>query len=601
MDKKTKSLKLRSEINNSYKWKVEDIYSSDKLWEKDYLEAKKLVKQITKYKGELGKQSNNLLECLKLSNQIELICENLFVYARMRRDEDNTNNVYQALFNRAMSLVTEVNASISFITPEIISIPESKIINFIQAEKGLSVYQHYFDDLLRTKKHTLSEKEEEILALAREMGNAPADIFTMFNNADIKFPTICNENKEKVELTKGNYSSFLESKDRTVRKSAYKSLFNTYGNYKNTLATSLINNIKKNKFYATTRKYKSCLEASIDNDNISTEVYNSLIETVHKNLPTLHRYLKLRKKVLRINKLHIYDLAVPIIDLPEKKYKYEESLEIVQKGLKPLGNDYLIYLKNAFNSGWIDVFENIGKTSGAYSWGTYSSHPYVLLNYQGTTRDILVLAHEMGHALHSFYTNKQQPFIYANYKVLVAEVASTVNESLLMDYMIKETNDKFEKAYILNQYLEEFRGTVFRQTMLAEFEKIIHEKVESGESLTADSLCEIYYDLNKLYYGNDIVIDNETAMDWARIPHFYDSFYVYKYATGFSAAVSITNQILTEGDSAVSRYVNFLKSGNSDYPLELLKIAGVDLTKPEPVQDALNVFEKTLLDLERLI
>jgi oligoendopeptidase F len=529
------------------------------------------------------------------------INDKVFVYARMRRDEDNANSTYQAYTDRAMALSTSTYAAISFIVPEIISIPEETLYGYINSNNELKVYKQFIDETLRQKKHILSDKEEQLLAMSADISHAAADIFGMFNNADIKFPFIKDEDGEEVEVTKGRYVKFLESKDRKVREDAFHAVYNTYGKMKNTLATSYSSNVKKNKFYATVRKYNSALESSLDSDNITTDVYDSLIATVDKNLHLLQRYLKLRKKALKLDELHMYDLYLPIVEESKKNISYEEALKLVEAGLHPLGEEYLSYLRRGFTSSWIDVYENEGKTSGAYSWGAYKTHPYVLLNYQGTTNDVFTLAHEMGHALHSFYTNKTQPYIYSEYKIFVAEVASTLNESLLMHHLLKTTENKAEKAYLLNHYLEEFRGTLFRQVMFAEFEKITHAKVEQGEALTVQELSSIYKGLNDKYFGSEVNIDKDIEMEWARIPHFYRSFYVYKYATGFSAAISLSKQILTEGQPAVDRYLRFLSSGGSDYPLELLKKAGVDLSTPQPVQDALNEFEEVLSELEQLL
>ena len=598
---KSKKLPGRDEIDAKYKWVLEDIYENNEKWEEDFEKVRKLSEDIKKFKGTLGESDARLLECLRLCDDMLSMNEKVFVYARMRKDEDNSNATYQALADRAATLSTEVYASVSFMVPEIISIPEERLLGFLDKNEELQLYRHFINDILRQKKHTLSEREEEILALSSEIAQTSRDVFTMFNNADIKFPNIRDENGEEVELTKGRYIRFLESKDRRVRKDAFHSLYSTYKKFENTLAASLIGNIKKNRFYSSVRKYGSCLEASLDSDNISVDVYDNLIETVNKNLPLLHRYLRLRRKALKLDELHMYDLYVPIVAEPKEDIPYEEALKMVEKGLQPLGNQYIGYLKKGFESGWIDVYESQGKTGGAYSWGAYKTHPYVLLNYQNTINDVFTLAHEMGHALHSYYTNKTQPYIYSEYKIFVAEVASTVNESLLMQHLLKNTQDKTEKAYLLNHYLEEFRGTVFRQVMFAEFEKIIHAKVEQGEALTAETLSKIYYDLNLKYFGAEVTVDEDIAMEWARIPHFYTSFYVYKYATGFAAATSISQQILNEGRPAVERYINFLSSGGSDYRLELLRKAGVDLSTPEPVQDALNVFGEVLDELEKLI
>lgn len=594
-------LPARDEIDAKYKWRLEDIYASDSAWEEDFKKVRSLSGEMASYKGKLAGDMKMLMKCLKLSEDMLSLNDKVFVYARMRRDENNAESKYQALTDRAMALSTEVYASVSFIVPEIISIDEKELRKSVEEVEGLSLYKQYIEEIIRQKQHILSDREEELLALSAEIAEAPHDIFAMFNNADIKFGSIKDENGEEIEVTKGRYIKFLESRDRRVREDAFHTLYKSYTEMKNTLASALNNNIKKNRFYATVRKYDSSRSASLDSDNVPTSVYDNLIDTVNKNLPLLHRYLKLRKKALKLNELHMYDLYVPIVEEPPKQIPYEESLEMVKKGLAPMGSSYLGDLENAFKSSWIDVYENQGKTSGAYSWGTHLTHPYVLLNYQGTINDVFTLAHEMGHAMHSYYTNKTQPYIYSEYKIFVAEVASTVNESLLINYLLSITPDKKERAYLLNHYLEEFRGTLFRQTMFAEFEKITHSLIESGEALTSQEFSRIYRELNEKYFGAEVVIDEEIAMEWARIPHFYSSFYVYKYATGISAAASLSQQILKEGSTAVDRYTEFLKSGGSDYPLELLKKAGVDLSKPEPVEDALKVFGSILDELEKLI
>jgi len=596
-----KRLPKREEIDDKYKWRLEDIYSTDEDWDKDCEKVAGLVNSISRFRGRLGESAATLLECLSEFVELSSLVEKNFVYARMRRDENNANQKYQAFTDKAVKLLTEAQAAISFINPELISMDEKKLYGFLEENRELGIYKQFIDDSLRRREHVLSQREEEILALSGEMAEAASDIFTMFNNADIKFPYIKDAEGNEVELTKGRYIKFLESTDRRVREDAFHALYSTYGKMKNTLAASLSSNVKRNRFYATVRKYPSALEASLDDENISPDVYNNLIDTVNKNLHLLHRYVDMRKKALKLDELHMYDLYVPIVKEPEGEISYDAACQMVLQGLKPMGEEYTGYLEKAFKSGWIDVYENEGKTSGAYSWGTYLTHPYVLLNYQGTINDVFTIAHEMGHALHSFYTNMTQPYIYSEYKIFVAEVASTVNESLLLNYLINNSEDEAYKAYLINHYLETFRGTVFRQTMFAEFEKIIHEKDAKGESLTTQDLCDIYYELNKKYFGENIVIDEDIAMEWARIPHFYNSFYVYKYATGFSAAQSLSQQILTEGKPAVGRYINFLKSGSSDYPLELLKKAGVDLTTPKPVEEAMKVFDDMLDRMEKYI
>ena len=595
------TLPKRDDIDEKFKWNLSDMYPTIDKWENDVNTVRNLIHEIVKYKGTLCKSPENLFQCLKLSNEIMALNDMIFVYARMKRDEDNGNSIYQALADRASTLSTEVYAAISFIVPEITSIPDDKLDSFIGNYEELRVYRQFFNEIIRQKEHILSEKEEELLALSSDIAGTARDIFTMFNNADLKFPFIKDESGEDVELTKGRYTKFLENTDRRVRKDAFTALYDTYAKYKNTLASSLTGNMKANKFYSTAQKYHSSLEASLDGDNISTDVYNNLIETINENLPLLHRYLKLRKKALKLDELHMYDLYVPIVEETKKNIPYEEALKLVEQGLAPMGKEYIGHLKDAFNSGWVDVFENQGKTSGAYSWGAYKSHPYVLLNYQGTINDVFTIAHEMGHALHSYYTNMTQPYVYSEYKIFVAEVASTVNECLLMEHLLKNTSSKAEKAYLLNHYLEQFRGTIFRQVMFAEFEKQTHSMLREGKALTSDTLCDVYLKLNQKYFEAEVNVDDAIKMEWARIPHFYTSFYVYKYATGFSSAVAISNMILNEGQPAIDRYKEFLKGGCSDYPLDLLKKAGVDLYTPKPVQDALNVFEKILVELEAIL
>lgn len=597
----SKALPARSEIDEKYKWKLEDIYPSDDIWENDFNEIKGLLPKISEFNGKLRESPEAFLECLKLRDKIACLSEKLYTYAKMKRDEDNSNSRYQALTDRAVGLLTEVSAAVSFIEPEIISLDEKQLKSFINESEELKTYSHYISDILREKEHILSQREEEILALVSEIAEAPSEIFSMLNNADIKFPTIRDENGEEVELTKGRYIRFLESNDRRVRKDAYEKLYEVYKGFENTFASSLSNNIRQERFFARIRKYNSSLEASLSQDNVSIDVYNNLIKTVHENLPLFYRYISLRKKILKLDKLHMYDIYVPLVKEPMSNIPYEEACTIVEKALEPLGEEYIGYIKDAFNSGWIDVYENKGKTSGAYSWGNYVSHPYVLLNYQGTIGDVFTLAHEMGHALHTLYTNKTQPYIYSEYKIFVAEVASILNEFLLMDYLISNSKNNDEKAYYINHYLDEFRGTLFRQTMFAEFEKIVHGKASEGEALTAETLNDIYKGLNEQYYGTDVVSDDNIAVEWARIPHFYTSFYVYKYSTSFAAAASLSRRILDKEPGAAEKFIDFLSSGGSDYPIELLKRAGVDLTTPKPIEDAMKTYKILINDLEELI
>ncbi len=598
---KSKSLPKRSEVPVEFKWKLEDIYPDEAAWEKDVEKVKELIGQVQSKAGTLSQSGKQLLDTLVLQDELTKTMDQVYVYARMRRDEDNANATYQALTDRATSLSTQVYSALSYIQPEILAIPSDKLHKLIESEAGLAHYRMLLDEIEREKPHTLSTAEEALLAEASEVTGAPSKIFGMLNNADIKFPLIKNEAGEEVELTKGRYTQFMESKDRRVRKEAFEALYATYGQYRNTIAATLTAAVKRAVFYAKVRKYESARQASLFADNIDISVYDKLIAAVHDHLPLMHRYVSLRKQILGVDELHMYDLYVPMVPEVEMEIPYEQAVETVKVALKPLGEEYSAILEKGLTSGWIDVYENEGKTSGAYSWGAYTTHPYVLLNYQDNVNNMFTLAHEMGHALHSYYSNQNQPYTYASYRIFVAEVASTLNEALLMHYMLDTTDDKRKRMYLINYYLEQFRGTVFRQTMFAEFEKIIHAKVEAGEALTADGLCAIYRELNVKYHGPDMVIDSQIDLEWERIPHFYNNFYVYKYATGFSAATSLSKQILEEGQPAVDRYLNFLKSGGSDYPLNLLKGAGVDMTSPEPINEALSVFKALLDEMEDLV
>ncbi|MDK2903746.1 MAG: oligoendopeptidase [Clostridiales bacterium] len=594
------SLPKREEIDKKYKWHLEDIYSSDDEWEEDFKRLKDMIPAMEGYKGGLN-SADNLYNALKLRDEISRLAERLFTYARMRRDEDNANAKYQALADRAMSLIIEVQSVLSFIVPEILAIPADEVYGYMTEKPELELYRHYIDDIMRQKAHVLSASEERILAQAGEMAEAADTIFTMINDADIKFPSIKDENGDEVELTKGRYMQFMESQDRRVRKDAFEALYDTYGKLKNTLSATLSSSVKKDIFFSRVRKYPSSLAASLDDDNVPASVYDGLIKAIHDNMDLMYRYVKLRKKMLGVDELHMYDLYVPLVPDINIKVSYEEAVDRVLEGLRPLGEEYISLLEHGFKNGWIDVYENQGKTSGAYSWGCYGVHPFVLLNFQGRLDDIFTIAHEMGHSLHTHYSFSTQPYIYAEYRIFVAEVASTLNEALLMDHMLKTTDERSMKLYLINHYLEQFRGTVYRQTMFAEFEKIVHDKAEIGESLTPDMMSSIYHNLNEKYYGRDIVVDDRIDLEWSRIPHFYSSFYVYKYATGFSAATALSQQILSEGKPAVDRYINFLKSGGSDYPIELLKKAGVDMTTPKPVEAALKVFAGLLDQMESMI
>jgi oligoendopeptidase F len=594
------SIPKRNEIPEQFKWKLEDIYASNELWEKDFTEVKNLAGKLGDFKDKLNTRADNLLKCLDANADMNRLFEKVYVYANMRSHEDSANGYYQGLADRTESLAVEVSSASSFIVPEILTIPNDKLAGFINENDKLGFYKKYLDEIVRTKPHVLNASEEQIMAMSGEMSNAPGSIYSMLNNADIKFPTIKDESGKEIEITKGRFIQLMESNDRRVRKDAFEALYSTYKKQRNTLAALLNSQVKSNLFNAKVRKYNSARESYLFPDNVPEAVYDNLIKAMHDNMHLMHKYMKLRKEMLGLDELHMYDVYTTMVKEAKMDITYEEAVETVKKGVAVLGEQYSKDLEKGFTSGWIDVYENEGKRSGAYSWGCYGSHPYVLLNHTDTVNNMFTLAHEMGHALHSFYSDANQPYIYAQYKIFVAEVASTLNEALLMHYMLKNTTDKTEKMYLLNYYMEQFRTTVYRQTMFAEFEKIIHGKAEAGESLTADVLCQIYHDLNVEYYGPDMIVDELLDMEWSRIPHFYTSFYVYKYATGFSAATAIAHKIINEGQSAIDKYLEFLQSGGSDYPIELLKIAGVDMTTPEPINNALKVFEDLLNQMEEL-
>ncbi|MFZ5652346.1 MAG: oligoendopeptidase F [Bacillota bacterium] len=591
-------LPKRDEIPEKFRWKLEDIYSGDDLWEQDFKLVREMMGGMDSYRGRLGESAGVLLEALGLQDRIQELIEKVYTYARMRKDEDNANNTYQALTDRAEALNTRAMTALSFIVPEILSLPAETLERFINENPDLQLYRFAIEELVRQKPHTLSPAEEKIIALAGDVAAAPAGIFRMLNNADISFPPIADEEGKEVEVTHGRYARLLESRDRRVRRDAFTSIYSSYRKLKNTMASTLNSSVKKDIFYASARNYPSALEASLFADNIPVEVYDNLIKTVRENLGSMHRYVALRKKLLGLDELHMYDLYVPMVRDLIWEIPYSEAVKMVMEGLNPLGPEYCGIASKGFDSGWVDVYENRGKTSGAYSWGPYGVHPYILMNYQDNLNNVFTLAHEMGHAMHSYYSYREQPHVYAHYRIFTAEVASTVNESLLMEHLLKTVTGRDKRLYLINHYLEQFRGTVFRQTMFAEFEKIIHARAEAGEALTPVYLCGEYRRLNKDYYGPDMIVDDDIELEWARIPHFYTAFYVYKYATGFSAAAALTRRILEEGRPAVSSYLDFLKKGDSDYPLNLLKTAGVDMTTPLPVRDALGLFTRLLDQLE---
>ncbi len=595
-----RGLCTREEIPAEAKWAIEDLYKNDDEWEADFTRLKEHLPELSAYEGRLGESAQTLLSMQRLCDKMNMLAEKVYVYANQRLHENTDNAVYQNLASRAQSLLVEMSERTSYIEPEIMGLPEGTIEKYLQENGELRVYGQYFENMIRQKAHVLPGEMEKLLASAGELAESPKDIFSMFNNADIRFPKITGEDDTDVEVTHGRFISLLQSKDQRVRKDAFEALYGVYEKFRNTLAATYRANLKQEVFFARARRYGSDLEAALDGSHIPVSVYDNLIHVVHEHLPLMHRYVKIRKKLLGLDELHMYDLYTPMTENSGEHFSFEDAKKTVLEGLAPMGEEYLSHLKDGFEHGWIDVYENQGKRSGAYSWGAYGTHPYVLLNYQGTLNDVFTLAHEMGHALHSWYSDETQPYIYAGYRIFVAEVASTCNEALLIHHLLKKAKDPKNKAYLINYFLEQFRTTLYRQTMFAEFEKITHGLQEAGEALTAERLCSIYYDLNKAYFGEDICIDRQIEMEWARIPHFYTPFYVYQYATGFSAAIALSGKILREGEAAVEQYKKFLKGGSSMYPLELLRLAGVDMEQKKPVEDALQVFSEYLDEMERL-
>lgn len=602
---KNKSVKNRSQIDNKYKWNLEAMYENEDLWEIDYKKALQLSEEYQNFCGKLGESSTMLLNAYKTKDEIYKLIEKVYVYAHMRKDEDNRVAKYQAMIDRCQGLMAKASASMSFFTPELMSIPENTILSYIDENPALKTYEFAIKSILREKEHVLSADKEKLLAELSEVMGSTKDIFTMLNNADMKFGEIIDEDGDTVTLTHGNYINFMESKNRKVRKAAFEKMYAAYESLINTIATTYNYNTKTDVIGARIRNYPSALDASLSGDNIPKAVYDNLIAEVNKFLPAMHKYMEIRKRLLSVDELHMYDIYVPLFNVPNKDVSYEKAKEMITDALEIMGQDYIEKMTEGLNSGWIDVYENEGKTSGAYSFGSYDSNPYILMNYSGTLKDVFTLIHEMGHSMHSRYTRSTQPYIYGGHSIFTAEVASTVNENLLMKQLLEKETDIEVKKYLLNLHLEEFRATVFRQTMFAEFEAMTHNAIEIGEVLTAEWLNDKYLELNKKYFGETVVSDREIQFEWARIPHFYNAFYVYMYATGYSAASAISDLIIedTKAGSTKARdaYIEFLKSGDSNYPIELLKIAGIDMSSKEPVERALRVFEDMVEELAKLV
>lgn len=596
-----KKIKNRNEIDQKYKWNIEAMYQNAAAWEADIAEVLQMCEAFATYQGKLTESAKTLAEALRAKDDIWQKLERAFVYARMKQDEDNRVAAQQAMYDKVNGIIAKVGAAMSFVTPELLSASEETLRGYVKEEPALAQYAFVIEDLIREKKHVLSKEEENLLAQMSEVTDAPDTIFTMLNNADIKFGSIKDEDGDTAEVTHGNFITFMESHNRDVRKAAFTNVYESYKGLINTIAASYSFAVKTDVVGARIRKYDSARQAALSGGSIPESVYDNLISVVHQYLPVLHRYIELRKKVLGVDELKMYDVYVPLVEIPKKEVAFEEAVSIMEEGLAPLGREYMDKVLAGIDEGWIDVYENEGKTSGAYSFGSYDSFPYILLNYNDTLKDVFTVVHEMGHSMHASYTRANQPFTYGSHSIFTAEVASTVNESLLMQHLLNKEKDPQMRKYILNLYIEEFRTTLFRQTMFAEFEHLTHKYVEEGGALTAEWMCEEYDKLNKTYFGPALSDDDYIKYEWARIPHFYNSFYVYQYATGYSAATAISKKILTEGDAARDAYIEFLKTGDSDYPVELLKIAGVDMSSREPVVLAMETFKSLIDELEKLL
>ena len=595
-----KVLKKREEIDDRYKWKIDKIFATDGEWEEAFKKLQKEAPSLKKFEGKLNNEEN-IKAFLDKYVELGILAETIYVYAHLKCDEDTSNSKYQTMMNKVDAYMAEYASYTAYFVPEILSQDEEFIRNIIINTESLRLYKFMFEGILKEKPHILSKAEEELLASVSDCLEAPSAIHNMLSNADMKFGNIIDEDGEEVELTEGNYSAFIKSKNRKVRRDAFETLFNRYKDLENTFATTLSSSIKNFNFGAKVRKYNSALEASLKPNDIPVEVYKNAVKTIDENLKSLHRYVSLKKKLLGLDEMHMYDLYVPVIEIPKEHIEFDKAVEMVVEGLNPLGNEYLDIFKSGVEEGWIDIYQNKGKRGGAYSWGGYETLPYVLLNYNYELNDVSTLAHEMGHSIHSYYSRKEQPYIYAGYTLFCAEVASTTNEALLIHHLINKEEDKRKKLYLINQELEQIRTTVFRQLMFAEFELYTHESLEKGIPLTAEDYNKAWHELNVKYFGPEMVVDNDIDIEWARIPHFYSDFYVYQYATGYAAASAFAKAILDGEENAVPKYIDFLKSGGSDYPIDILKKAGVDMTTSKPLEATIERFNELLDMLDKEI
>ena len=598
MAQREQRLPERSQMNVQDQWDLTSLFADEAAWEAEYAQTQAQVEAMAAYEGRLGDSAQALLAGLQAHTQLMLHVERLYVYACLRRDENNALAESQARADRATQLMVAADSATAFITPEILAIPPAELQGYLNSLPALAEYRHVVEEMELLRPHTLSKQEERLLAMSSEMAQAADDIYSMLTDADLRFPSVTLPDGQRQEITHGRYLSLMRHSDREVRRQTFEAYYATYKGLENTLSATLSSSIKKDLFYARARRYDSALEASLAPNRVPVSVYESLIAAVRAALPDLHRYMALRKRVMGVEELHMYDLYTTLVPEADLQVRYEEGKAWVLAGLAPLGSEYIKQVEAAFDARWVDVYENRGKTSGAYSWGVWGAHPYVLMNWQDDVNHVFTLAHEMGHAMHSYLSDKYQSYVNAGNPLLLAEVASTCNEALLMQHLLATREDPKLRLYLLNDYLEQFRTTLFRQTMFAEFELIAHRKAEAGEPLTPEAFCQIYRQLNVDYYGPDVVVDEEIDMEWSRIPHFYRAYYVYQYATGFASAIALSRQVLS-GEGGRDRYLRFLSSGNRDFPLTLLQEAGVDLTQPQAVQQALDTFRERVEEMER--
>lgn len=589
---------IRSEIPIEFTWDLESIYASDADWEADFQAVRESVPRLASYRGTLGESAGRLLEFLTLQGEVGKKLDQIYVFASMRRDENTADSHYQGLASRVETLASDAGEATAFFSPELLALPEEQVREHMATEPGLQIYSHSLEDLLRQKPHVRSTEVEELLAQSSEVARTAQDAYEVLTNADMKFPTITDETGRQVELSNANYGRYIVSPVRRVRQEAWEALTGTYGQYRNTLASTLAGSIRSSIFFAQVRNYSSSLEAALAPDNLPEGVYHSLIQAVNDNLPLLHRYMALRKRVMGVDELQMWDRYVPLIPEVDYRVPYDEAVKTLLAALEPLGPDYVEAARQGLASRWVDVYETEGKRSGAYSWGSYTTKPFILMNYQGTLDDVYTLAHEMGHAMHSYYTQRNQPYVYSNPSIFTAETASNVHETLLTEYLVRTATDPKMQTYLINKEIDSFQGTFFLQALYAEFELEAHRRAEAGDALTPDLLDQMWTDLGTKYFGPNMKIDKGWAVVWSRIPHFYRNFYVYQYSTGLAGASAVAQQVLAEGQPAAQRYVDFLSSGGSEYPLELLRTAGVDMASPEPVNQALRRFEQLLDRME---